>query len=76
LWKRFTLAAIIDTWAPKIAWLKEFECMGILDLFSATSFSSDHSMVKRSPRPFELVLSQLGVEKSQISPADAKKRRG
>jgi len=59
--QRFTLAAVIDIWAPKTAWLKEFERAGISDLFSAYSFSSDHGMVKPSPKPFELVLSQLGI---------------
>ncbi len=63
--KRFTLAAVIGIWAPKTAWLKELERADISGLFSVTSFSSDHGMVKPSPRPFELVLSQLGMEKSQ-----------
>ena len=55
------LAAVIDIWSPKEAWLKEFERVGITGLFSAVSFSSDHGMVKPSPKPFELVLSQLGI---------------
>jgi HAD superfamily hydrolase (TIGR01549 family) len=59
--QRFTLAAVIDIWSPKHAWLKEFERAGISGLFSAVSFSSDHGMVKPSPKPFELVLSQLGI---------------
>jgi FMN phosphatase YigB (HAD superfamily) len=63
--QRFTLAAVIDIWSPKAAWLKEFERAGISGLFSATSFSSDHGMVKPSPKPFELVLSQLGVSRSE-----------
>ncbi|MCI0563883.1 MAG: HAD family hydrolase [Nitrososphaera sp.] len=63
--QRFTLAAVIDIWAPKTAWLKEFERAGISDLFSATSFSSDHGMVKPSPKPFELVLGQLGMASSE-----------
>lgn len=62
--QRFILAAVIDIWSPKRAWLKEFERAGISDLFSATSFSSDHGMVKPSPKPFEWVLSKLGVSKS------------
>jgi HAD superfamily hydrolase (TIGR01549 family) len=62
--KRFTLAAVIDIWSPKPAWLKEFERAGISGLFSATSFSSDHGMVKPSPRPFQFVLSQLGIASS------------
>jgi FMN phosphatase YigB (HAD superfamily) len=59
--QRFTLAAVIDIWAPKAAWLEEFERAGITGLFSVTSFSSDHGMVKPSPRPFEFVLGQLGI---------------
>jgi FMN phosphatase YigB (HAD superfamily) len=63
--KHFTLAAVIDIWSPKAAWLKEFERAGISGLFSAASFSSDHGMVKPSPKPFELVLSQLGIASSE-----------
>ena len=63
--QRFTLAAVIDIWSPKQAWLQEFERVGILGLFSAASFSSDHGMVKPSPKPFELVLSQLGISGSE-----------
>lgn len=63
--QRFMLAAVIDIWSPKIAWLKEFERAGISGLFSATSFSSDHGMVKPSPKPFEIVLSQLGITSSE-----------
>jgi HAD superfamily hydrolase (TIGR01549 family) len=63
--QRFTLAAVIDIWSPKKAWLKEFDRAGISGLFCATSFSSDHGMVKPSPRPFELVLSQLGIGRSE-----------
>jgi FMN phosphatase YigB (HAD superfamily) len=63
--QRFALAAVIDIWAPKTAWLNEFERAGISDLFFATSFSSDHGMVKPSPKPFELVLNQLGIASSE-----------
>lgn len=63
--QRFTLAAVIDIWSPKRAWSKEFERAGISGLFSAASFSSDHGMVKPSPKPFELVLSQLGIAGSE-----------
>ena len=59
--QRFTLAAVIDIWSPKKAWLREFERTGISGLFSATSFSSEHGMVKPSPKPYELVLSQLRI---------------
>ena len=63
--QRFTLAAVIDIWSPKKAWLKEFERAGISGLFSVTSYSSDHGMVKPSPKPFELVLSQLGISATE-----------
>jgi FMN phosphatase YigB (HAD superfamily) len=62
---RYTLAAVIDIWSPKKSWLKQFEETGISGLFSATSFSSDHGMVKPSPKPFELVLNQLGITGSE-----------
>jgi len=63
--RRFTLAAVVDIWSPKQAWLDEFERVGISGLFSAASFSSDHGMVKPSPKPFELVLGQLGISGSE-----------
>lgn len=63
--QRFILAAVIDIWSPKRAWLKEFEHAGISDLFSATWFSSDHGIVKPSPKPFESVLSRLGISNSE-----------
>lgn len=63
--KRFTLAAVIDIWSPKTAWLKTFERAGIAGLFSVLSFSSDHGMVKPSPRPFEFVLRELGISNDE-----------
>ena len=63
--QRFTLSAVIDIWSPKTTWLDTFESAGISGLFSTASFSSDHGMVKPSPKPFELVLSQLGIAKSE-----------
>ncbi|MBI3546410.1 MAG: HAD family hydrolase [Gammaproteobacteria bacterium] len=62
--QRFTLAAVIDIWSPKTAWLETFDRAGIAHLFSAMSFSSDHGMVKPSPKSFELVLNQLGISKA------------
>jgi HAD superfamily hydrolase (TIGR01549 family) len=59
--KKFILAAVIDIWSPKKAWLEEFERAGIIDLFDATSFSSDHGVVKPSPTPYAMVLHQLGI---------------
>ena len=61
--ERFILAVVIDIWSPKKLWLETFEKAGITKLFSASSFSSDHGMVKPSPKPFELVVNQLGLPK-------------
>ena len=63
--EKFTLAAVIDIWSPKALWLSVFEEAGIADAFTAMSFSSDHGMVKPSPRPFQLVLEQLNMPASQ-----------
>jgi len=63
--KKYQLAVVIDIWSPKTMWLKLFEKIGIKELFSASSFSSDHGMVKPSPKPFEFVINQLGVNKDK-----------
>jgi HAD superfamily hydrolase (TIGR01549 family) len=73
--QRFTLAAIVDIWSPKAAWLNTFEKVGITNLFSAMSFSSDHGMVKPSPKPFEMILHQLGISNTDaIVIGDSPKR--
>lgn len=63
--KKFKLAVVIDIWAPKVSWTRLFDKLGISELFLVSSFSSDHGMVKPSPKPFEWVLTQLGVSKDQ-----------
>ncbi|GJL53991.1 MAG: hypothetical protein NPIRA02_11230 [Nitrospirales bacterium] len=63
--KYFQLAAVIDIWSPKEAWVRIFDETGILPLFSALSFSSDHGMVKPSAKPFKFVLTQLGIPKAE-----------
>lgn len=73
--KRFILALVIDIWSPKKAWVEAFESLGINQLFSASSFSSDHGMVKPSPKPFELVLQQLNMPKEEcLVIGDSRKR--
>ena len=62
--KRFILSVVIDIWAPKELWLQKFKRLDIHRLFKASSYSSDHGMVKPSPKPFELVVQQLGLSKS------------
>jgi len=63
--ERFILSVVIDIWSPKKAWLETFKKSGISYLFSASSFSSDHAMVKPSPKPFELVVNQLNLPKAE-----------
>jgi len=63
--KKYKLAVVIDIWAPKKYWLNIFKESGIDMLFSASSFSSDHGMVKPSPKPFELVIKQLDISKKR-----------
>ena len=61
LHKKYTLSLVIDIWSPRDMWVSTFRRRGLWDLFSAYSFSSDHGMVKPSPRPFEMIVEQLGV---------------
>lgn len=63
--QHFLLAAVIDIWSPKQAWLNHFKMSGVSHLFSAISFSSDHGIVKPSPMPFQWVLNQLGILNSE-----------
>lgn len=61
--QQFLLAAVIDIWAPKKPWVETFERQGIRSVFSALSFSSDHGMVKPSPKPFERIMQELCLSK-------------
>lgn len=54
------LGLVADIWAPRDKWMEEFERAGISSVFEAMSFSSDHGVVKPSPRPFQQVLRALG----------------
>jgi len=63
--EKFILSVVIDIWSPKKAWVETFKTSGIDKLFSASSFSSDHGMVKPSAKPFELVLNQLKLKKEE-----------
>jgi FMN phosphatase YigB (HAD superfamily) len=62
---KYKLALVADIWAPKDMWLETFNCLGIDQLFSAMYFSSDHGIVKPSPKPFEMIVSQLNVPKRE-----------
>ena len=63
--EQFTLSLVVDIWAPKDRWVTTLENQGLWRLFSASSFSSDHGMVKPSPRPFEYVVNELGLAKEK-----------
>lgn len=63
--EHFVLALVSDIWSPKKAWVETFERLNIDQLFSASSFSSDHGMVKPSPKPFELVLHKLNMSEKE-----------
>lgn len=65
LHKHYILAAVIDIWSPKTTWLDTFEKTEIAKLFSAMSFSSDHGTVKPSPKPFQLILNELGISNTE-----------
>ena len=61
--EKFILSVVIDIWSPKQRWLNTFKDYGLNTLFSASSFSSDHGMVKPSPKPFEYVVQKLNLPK-------------
>lgn len=60
--KTHKLGLVADIWAPKDRWLVEFQRAGIASVFQAMSFSSDHGMVKPSPKPFKRILQQLRAD--------------
>jgi FMN phosphatase YigB (HAD superfamily) len=57
---RFRIGLVADIWAPRKRWLEEFDRAGVRSVFGAMSFSSDHGVVKPSPKPFLQVLRALG----------------
>jgi len=61
----YTLGLVIDIWSPKQKWLNLFQQKGITSFVSAYSFSSDHGIVKPSPKPFNQIVTQLGVDKNR-----------
>uniref|UniRef100_UPI003EBDF88A HAD family hydrolase n=1 Tax=Arhodomonas sp. AD133 TaxID=3415009 RepID=UPI003EBDF88A len=59
---RFRLGLVADIWAPRDSWIDELERTGVRSVFSAMSFSSDHGIVKPSPKPFRQVLAEMGAD--------------
>lgn len=69
------LGLVADIWAPRGRWLEEFKRAGILTLFGAMSFSSDHGIVKPSPKPFLQVLKEVrGAPATAIVVGDSVRR--
>lgn len=62
---KYLMAAVIDIWSPKERWLQTFDLLGIRDIFSAYSFSSDHGCVKPSATGFSLVVDELNIAKAK-----------
>lgn len=63
--KRFCLAGVFDIWSPKEPWLEELKRVNVKHLFAELLFSSDHGMVKPSPKPYRKLLRQLEVRAEQ-----------
>jgi len=65
LHEKFTLALVIDIWAPKQRWLELFNSYGLWHIFSDATFSSDLGIVKPSPIPMAQLINRLQVEKGK-----------
>lgn len=63
--EKYTLSLVIDIWSPKTMWIDTFKRIDLWGLFSAYSFSSDHGIVKPSPKSFEMVVKKLGLPKQK-----------
>src|SRR5262249_566715 len=55
------LALVTNIWAPKGAWLAEFERVGLADVFRQPVFSSDFRGIKPSPRLYHRALDGVGA---------------
>lgn len=59
--RRFRLGLVADIWAPKSRWLEVFRRCGVDSCFQTMWFSSDHGIVKPSPRGFEHCVETMGA---------------
>ena len=60
------LGIISNIWSSNDLYLREFERVGIRNLFDVIIFSSDHSCVKPSPYIFAKAIETLDVNRSKI----------
>lgn len=56
------LGVVSNLWTEKAPFIEAFRACGILHLFDALVFSSDHNMVKPSPKLFQLALTELNAD--------------
>ncbi len=56
------LAVVTNIWAPKPAWLEEFDRAGISRIFRSTVFSSDCRSIKPSPVLYREALCGVGAQ--------------
>ncbi|MEO0843036.1 MAG: HAD family hydrolase [Cyanobacteria bacterium J06643_5] len=60
------LGIISNIWSKKDIFLKEFDRVGIRDLFEIIIFSSDYGWIKPSTKLFNLAIEQFDVEREKI----------
>ena len=60
------LGIVSNIWSSNDLYLREFERVGIRNLFDVIIFSSDHSCIKPSPHIFAKTIEVLDVDRSKI----------
>ena len=60
------LGIVSNIWSSSDLYLREFERVGIRNLFDVIIFSSDHSCIKPSPHIFAKAIEALDVDRSKI----------
>ena len=60
------LGIVSNIWSSNDLYLREFERVGIRNLFDVIIFSSDHSCIKPSPHIFAKAIEALDVDRSKI----------
>lgn len=60
------LGLVSNLWAPQSYWQDYLMATGLWNLFDVLVFSSDHSVVKPSPKLFQLALNSLQVDPSEV----------
>ena len=60
------LGIVSNIWSSSDLYLREFQRVGIRNLFDVIIFSSDHSHIKPSPYIFSKAIEELDVDRSKI----------